>query len=122
MNLQMDRRITKVSRMTPSLNLTSLFCGVIQAANSATTIEMAESESGDKSLKRKLSERGASQGPPDSAQLPLEPLKRPRDDDENSQNRRETNIQSPSQEQKPPKSPKKAPATVAATPKLVRAI
>ncbi|KAG6879944.1 hypothetical protein C0992_009302 [Termitomyces sp. T32_za158] len=87
------------------------------ADNETTTIEMADSESGDKSLKRKLSERGASQGPPDSAQPPPEPLKRPRDDDENSQNRQEAENQSPPPEQKPPKSPKKASAIIV-TPKL----
>ncbi|KAG6902563.1 hypothetical protein C0995_014952 [Termitomyces sp. Mi166 len=90
----------------------------IKVANSAIVLEIAESESGDKSLKRKLSERGASQGPPDSTQLPPEPLKRLRDDDEKDQDPQETRKPSPPLEQKPPKSPRKAPATVNATPKL----
>ncbi|KAH0583044.1 hypothetical protein H2248_010929 [Termitomyces sp. 'cryptogamus'] len=88
-----------------------------EVANSTTTVEMAESENGDKSLKRKLSERGASQGPPDSAQPPPEPLKRPRDDDKD-RNPRENKRPSPPPEPKPPKSPKKVLATVNATPKL----
>ncbi|KAG6816145.1 hypothetical protein H0H87_008322 [Tephrocybe sp. NHM501043] len=79
--------------------------------------EMAESESGDKNLKRKLSERGTSQGPPDSYPVPSEPLKRPRDDD-NDENPRETKRPSPPPEPKPPKSPKKTPATVPAPSKM----
>ncbi|KAG6829062.1 hypothetical protein H0H92_005836 [Tricholoma furcatifolium] len=77
-----------------------------------------ESDSGDKNLKRKLSERGTSQGPQDSPQQELEPTKRPRDDDEKDDNPREAKRPSPPPEPKAPKSPKKAPATVAATPKL----
>ncbi|KAG6908899.1 hypothetical protein DXG01_002877 [Tephrocybe rancida] len=95
-----------------------LTIGSIKASNSIPAVEMAESESGDKSLKRKLSERGTSQGPPDSTQSPSEPLKRARDDDEKDENPRETKRPSPPPEPKAPRSPKKAPATVAATSKL----
>ncbi|KAG6841249.1 hypothetical protein C0991_000533 [Blastosporella zonata] len=87
---------------------------------SADGEEVAESDSTDKSLKRKLSERGTSQGPQDSAQAPPEPLKRSRDDAEKDENPRETKRPSPPPppESKSPKSPKKAPATLPATSKL----
>ncbi|KAG6850673.1 hypothetical protein H0H93_010401 [Arthromyces matolae] len=84
-------------------------------ATESAPVEMMEFDTGDKSLKRKLSERGTSQGPPDTAQSAPEPLKRPRDDNKD-ENPREAKRPSPPPEPRAPKSPKKAPATVSTAP------
>ena len=72
------------------------------------------SESGDKGLKRKYLERGTSQGPQDTSDLPkspAEPTKRLRDDPDRDENPRETKRPSPPPEKPqttvPPSTPKK---------------
>ncbi|KAF8727517.1 hypothetical protein AX14_007334 [Amanita brunnescens Koide BX004] len=73
------------------------------------------SESGDKGLKRKYLERGTSQGPQDTSDLPkspAEPTKRLRDDPDRDENPRETKRPSPPPEKPqttvPPSTPKKS--------------
>lgn len=76
------------------------------------------SESGEKGLKRKYLERGTSQGPQDTPDLPkspAEPTKRLRDDPDRDENPRETKRPSPP----PEKQQNKAPPS---TPKKVRCI
>ena len=73
-----------------------------------------DSEGGDKGLKRKFLERGTSQGPQDTSDLPkspAEPTKRLRDDPDRDENPRETKRPSPppekAQTKSPPPTPKK---------------
>ncbi|KAG1797876.1 uncharacterized protein HD556DRAFT_247394 [Suillus plorans] len=64
----------------------------------------SDSDSGDseKGLKRKLADRGTSQGPENLVPLPsAEPAKRPRDDTDKDENPRESKRPSPPPEQKP---------------------
>ncbi|KAF8628700.1 hypothetical protein AX17_005923 [Amanita inopinata Kibby_2008] len=71
-------------------------------------------DSGDKGLKRKYVERGTSQGPQESSDLPkspAEPTKRLRDDPDRDENPRETKRPSPPPEKAQPKPP---------SPKMVR--
>jgi len=76
----------------------------------------SDSDSGesDKGLKRKLADRGTSQGPENLVPLTsAEPYKRPRDDTDKDDNPRESKRPSPPPEQKPA-------AAETSTPKLVR--
>ncbi|KAF8997923.1 hypothetical protein BDQ17DRAFT_1283715 [Cyathus striatus] len=78
----------------------------------------ADSECGDKGLKRKFVERGTSQGPQengDASNHASEPLKRPRDDPDKDDNPREAKRPSPPPE---PKSPKKTSPPSPKVPKL----
>ena len=79
----------------------------------------SDSESGDKGLKkRKYLERGASQGPQDSADSlkpPAEPTKRPRDDPDRDENPREKKRPSP-----PPEKSQAKVVTPSSSPKRVR--
>lgn len=75
----------------------------------------SDSDSGDseKGLKRKLADRGTSQGPENLVPLPsAEPAKRPRDDTDKDENPRESKRPSPPPEQKPAAAETSAPKFV----------
>ncbi|KAG0704822.1 hypothetical protein DFH29DRAFT_783960, partial [Suillus ampliporus] len=74
------------------------------AAHGLPSRPPSDSDSGesDKGLKRKLADRGTSQGPENLVPLPsAEPAKRPRDDTDKDDNPRESKRPSPPPEQKP---------------------
>ncbi|KAK2464012.1 hypothetical protein APHAL10511_003956 [Amanita phalloides] len=97
-----------------SQSVADISAGAKEHANATTAPQVAvsqhlraDSESGDKGLKRKYLERGTSQGPQDSPDLPkspAEPTKRLRDDPQRDENPRETKRPSP-----PPEKQTKAP-------------
>ncbi len=103
---------SQISQSTPDVRLRAQEHEAPQVAVSKHS--RRDSEGGDKGLKRKYLERGTSQGPQDTSDLPkspAEPTKRLRDDPDRDENPRETKRPSPppekTQTKSPPPTPKK---------------